>query len=62
MGTHHYMSHKLLDKYVAEFAGRHNSRPMDTADQMAAMARGADEKQMTYQDLIGRVETRLAGS
>ena len=32
------MSEKHLDRYVSEFAGRHNHRPLDTIDQMSAMA------------------------
>ncbi len=35
-----------------EFAGRHNDRPLDTVDQMAAMARGMQGKRLRYQDLI----------
>ena len=42
-GVYHHMSAKHLGRYVAEFEGRHNVRPLDTADQMAAMARGADD-------------------
>ena len=34
VGTYHQMSVKHLPRYVGEFAGRHNHRPMDTADQM----------------------------
>ena len=34
-GTYHRMSYKHLQRYVAEFAGQHNIRNMDTADQMA---------------------------
>ncbi len=29
-GTYHHMSEKHLDRYVTEFAGRHNAREMDT--------------------------------
>ena len=51
-GTYHQMSPKHLDRYVQEFEGRHNARPMDTADQMAAMVRGSDGKRLQYQELI----------
>ena len=33
-GTFHWSSRKHLDRYVTEFAGRHNIRDMDTVDQM----------------------------
>ena len=33
-GTFHKMPPKHLDRYVQEFAGRHNIRDMDTATQM----------------------------
>ena len=44
-----------LDRYVGEFEGRHNSRPLDTADQVAAMARNAEGKRLRYDDLIAGV-------
>ena len=34
------MSAKHLDRYVAEFSGRHNRRPLDTEDMMAESVRG----------------------
>ena len=43
---------KHLPRYVAEFEGRHNSRPLDTSEQMRLMAKGADGKRMTYERLI----------
>ena len=61
-GVYHHMSAKHLGRYVAEFEGRHNSRPLDTADQMAAMARGAEGKRLTYAALIGPKHTRLTGA
>ena len=49
-GTFHKISHKHLQRYVDEFTGRHNSRPLDTIDQMRAMV--SDGKTLRYQDLI----------
>ncbi|MDE2844347.1 MAG: IS1595 family transposase, partial [Chloroflexota bacterium] len=45
-GVYHHFSPKHLDRYITEFEGRHNNRPMDTADQMARMAQGADGKRL----------------
>ena len=53
-GVYHQMSHEHLHCYVSEFAGRHNQRPLDTADQMAAIARGMDRKRLIYEALIAR--------
>ncbi len=57
-GVYHHMSAKHLGRYVAEFEGRHNDRPLDTIEQMASMARGAEGKRLTYAALIGPPETR----
>ncbi len=51
-GTFHKMSEKHLQRYVNEFAGRHNVRPRDTLDQMALINSGMDGKRLTYKDLI----------
>ena len=51
-GVYHHMSEKHLGRYVAEFEGRHNSRPLDTTEQMRIMAQGADGKRLRYQDLV----------
>ena len=39
-GTFHKLSPKHLDRYVQEFAGRHNLRDEDTIDIMASIATG----------------------
>ncbi len=52
-GTFHKMSAKHLQRYVTEFAGRHNIRSLDTLEQMAIVAKGMDGKRLRYQDLAG---------
>ena len=47
------MSPKHLHRYVNEFEGRHNHRPLDTEVQMAMMAKGMDGRRLLYNDLIG---------
>ena len=51
-GTYHRMSPKHLNRYVDEFAGRHNVRNLDTVDQMSSMVRGMDGKRLRYKDLV----------
>ena len=51
-GTYHHMSAKHLDRYVGEFAGRHNDRERDTIDQMSHIAEGMVGKRLKYKDLI----------
>lgn len=51
-GTYHQMSPEHLDRYVGEFAGRHNQRELDTIDQMAAITRGMEGKRLQYRELI----------
>ena len=51
-GTFHKLSPKHLDRYVQEFAGRHNLREHDTIDQLAALSGGMDGKQLRYRTLI----------
>ena len=52
-GTYHHISPKHLHRYVDEFSGRHNVRPLDTIDQMELVVRRAAGKQLRYKDLIG---------
>ena len=51
-GTYHHVSAKHLSRYVAEFEGRHNSRPADTVDQIASIVQGMNGKRLRYQDLV----------
>ena len=51
LGTYHRMSPKHLDRYVKEFAGRHNQRSRDTIEQMRRIARGLVGKRLQYRDL-----------
>ena len=51
-GTFHKISPKHLNRYVQEFAGRHNIRELDTLLQIAHMARGLAGKRLKYHDLI----------
>ena len=63
-GTFHHISAKHLSRYTTEFEGRHNNRPLDTAEQMAIMAAGAAGaagKRLSYEALIGPQESRLPG-
>ncbi len=52
VGTYHHMSDKHLHRYLDEFTGRHNHRDLDTVSQMAALAKGMDQKRLKYEDLI----------
>lgn len=51
-GTFHKLSPKHLDRYVQEFAARHNLRDRDTIDIMASLATGMRGKRLRYRDLI----------
>ena len=51
-GTYHQMSPKHLDRYVTEFAGRHNHRHQDTIEQMKGTVRGMEGKRLRYEDLV----------
>ena len=61
IGVYHHFSPKHLDRYVKEFEGRHNVRPLDTAEQMSTMAARTVGKHLPYADLIGPEYTRMIG-
>lgn len=46
-GTFHKMSPKHLDRYVQEFAGRHNVRNRDTVEQMKSVRNGMEHRRLT---------------
>ena len=50
-GIYHKMSSKHLDRYVREFAGRHNLRPEDTLEQMSTIAKRMGPKRLPYRKL-----------
>ena len=58
VGVYHHFSVKHLQRYVDEFTGRHNIRPLDTIQQMAFMVRNGVGKSLTYATLIGPKHTR----
>ncbi len=51
-GTFHKFSEKHLDRYVREFAGRHNIRARDTLDMMQSVTIGMIGKRLRYRELI----------
>ncbi len=51
-GTFHKLSPKHLNRYVQEFAGRHNVREQDTIEQMVTVCTGMESKRLRYDDLI----------
>ena len=52
-GTFHHFSDKHLDRHVSEFAGRHNIREKDTAEQMGHIVKDMVGKRLRYRDLAG---------
>ncbi|MDE0305114.1 MAG: IS1595 family transposase [Albidovulum sp.] len=57
-GTYHKMSKKHLDRYVKEFAGRHNLRDLDTESQMEELVANMVGKRLTHKELVGELEPK----
>ena len=51
-GVFHKFSPKHLDRYVQEFAGKHNIREADTPNQMRTLVERMDGKRLRYRELI----------
>ena len=51
-GTFHKISPKHLQRYVSEFAGKHNIREADTLGQMSVVALKLSGRRLKYRDLI----------
>lgn len=60
-GIYHWFSTKHLARYVREFSGRHNLRPLDTVEQMSLLVFGMVGKRLTYSDLIAHPLTGING-
>ena len=52
MGVYHYWSPKHLQRYLNEFAGRHNARGFDAIDRMRRVVRGMSGRRLRYADLV----------
>ncbi|MDE2654430.1 MAG: transposase [Gemmatimonadota bacterium] len=51
-GVYHRLSPKHLQAYVNTFAGRHNLRDLDTADQIRHVVAAMVGKRLMYRDLV----------
>ena len=51
-GVYHKLSVKHLQRYVAEFAGRHNIRGLDTIQQIEHVMAELVGRRLIYRDLI----------
>ena len=60
-GIYHWFSVKHLARYIREFSGRHNVRPLDTLDQMSILVSGMVGKRLTYSDLRSHPQTGING-
>ena len=52
LGTFHHFSEKHMNRYIDEFAGRHNDRPLDTIDMMSRVVQGMMGRRLTHKALV----------
>ena len=57
-GRHHHFSTKHRRRYVNEFAGGHNDRPLESETQIANITFGMDGTRLRYRSLNGPRHTR----
>ena len=50
-GTYHWISKKHLNRYVGQFAGKHNICRLDTKDQMETVVKGMAGKRIRFHEL-----------
>ena len=51
-GVYHKMSPKHLQRYIDEYVGRHNIRPLATIEQIEITFKGMNGKRLKYKELI----------
>ena len=51
-GVYHKMSPKHLQRYIDEYVGRHNARPLSTMTQIELTFKGMNGKRLRYKELI----------
>lgn len=51
-GVYHKMSKKHLQRYIDEYAGRHNIRPLATIEQIEITFKGMNGKRLKYKELV----------
>ena len=51
-GIYHKMSKKHLQRYIDEYAGRYNIRPLATMEQIEITFKGMNGKRLKYKELI----------
>ena len=52
MSVYHKMSKKHLQRYIDEYVGKHNIRPLTTMEQISVTYKGLTGKRLKYKELI----------
>ena len=51
-GAYHHVNRKHLQRYVAQFVGKHSLRPLDTEVQMQHIVAGMVGRRLVYKELV----------